>query len=265
MPQCGWANCPADVRRVTLAVVEGLSVALGDELLGVYLHGSLAMGCFNPQRGDIDLLAVTRGRLDRTARPRLARLLLQQSGVPSGMELSVLSRDDLQPWRHPAPYEFHYSEDWRERTQARLDAGMWPEGEDPSTDPDLAAHITVTLARGVRLWGQPPADTLPEVPAADYAAAIVEDFQWGRGLLGVNPVYFVLNACRVRAFVQEGRVLSKDEGGVWGLSHLPAEMTPVVGQALQIYRGDVTSEMWQPGPLEAFARSMAQSLGLPEV
>ena len=28
----------------------------GGNLLGVYLHGSLAMGCFNPKKSDLDLL-----------------------------------------------------------------------------------------------------------------------------------------------------------------------------------------------------------------
>ena len=31
----------------------------GKDLTGVYLHGSLAMGCFNPQKSDIDLMVVT--------------------------------------------------------------------------------------------------------------------------------------------------------------------------------------------------------------
>ena len=33
---------------------------LGDELVGVYLHGSAAMGCFNPAKSDLDLLIVVK-------------------------------------------------------------------------------------------------------------------------------------------------------------------------------------------------------------
>ena len=29
---------------------------IGENLLGVYLHGSVAMGCFNPKSSDLDLL-----------------------------------------------------------------------------------------------------------------------------------------------------------------------------------------------------------------
>ncbi len=28
------------------------------KLVGVYLHGSMAMGCFNPEKSDIDLIIV---------------------------------------------------------------------------------------------------------------------------------------------------------------------------------------------------------------
>ena len=30
----------------------------GEELTGIYLHGSLAMGCFHPDKSDIDLILV---------------------------------------------------------------------------------------------------------------------------------------------------------------------------------------------------------------
>ena len=30
-----------------------------ENLVGVYLHGSLAMGCLNPEKSDLDLILVT--------------------------------------------------------------------------------------------------------------------------------------------------------------------------------------------------------------
>jgi predicted nucleotidyltransferase len=262
MPQYGWHNCPISVRQQTLALVAGLQATLGGELLGVYLHGSLAMGCYNPQRSDLDLLAVTHTRLPHAARPRLARLLLSLSGVPAAIEMSVLSHTGLHPWQHPAPYEFHYSEDWRDRTQAHLEHGTWPEEAAPPRDADLAAHITVTLARGLGLWGPPPAEVFPPVPAIDYADSILGDFRWGRDLLGVNPVYFVLNACRVRAYLEEGQVLSKDEGGEWGLRCLPPPQAGLVQQALRLYRGELASEVWNSAALLGFAEEMARAIGV---
>jgi predicted nucleotidyltransferase len=42
------------------AVAARLDEPLGDDVVGVYLHGSFALGCGNPNRSDLDLLAVTR-------------------------------------------------------------------------------------------------------------------------------------------------------------------------------------------------------------
>ena len=38
--------------------IERSKEILRDNLVGVYLHGSSVMGCFNPQKSDIDLIVV---------------------------------------------------------------------------------------------------------------------------------------------------------------------------------------------------------------
>ena len=43
-------------------VIQGRKI-LGDNLTGIYLHGSAAMGCFNPKESDIDLLVVVKDAL----------------------------------------------------------------------------------------------------------------------------------------------------------------------------------------------------------
>ena len=47
-----------DCDTLLKALVEAAKGAFGANLTGVYLHGSLAMGCFNPKKSDIDLLVV---------------------------------------------------------------------------------------------------------------------------------------------------------------------------------------------------------------
>ncbi|HJW82735.1 MAG TPA: hypothetical protein VJ754_00380, partial [Anaerolineae bacterium] len=41
-------------------LLAGLHTILGENLVGVYLHGSLALGCFNPAQSGVDLLVVRR-------------------------------------------------------------------------------------------------------------------------------------------------------------------------------------------------------------
>src|SRR5574337_747753 len=154
--QYSWANCPASVRAQVTRLREALADALPDNLVGLYLHGSLAMGCFNPACSDIDLLAVTRQRMTVETKRGVAELLLRTSDAPSPIEVSFLREADLRSWAYPTPYDFHFSEDWREKFRRGLSSGEWQTWNDhPRTDADLAAHITVTLHRGICLYGRP--------------------------------------------------------------------------------------------------------------
>jgi predicted nucleotidyltransferase len=198
--------------------VEATQSQLGELLVGIYLHGSLAMGCFNPQRSDIDLLVVTTQRLMPTQKHDIAQMLLSISNQPHPFELSILAWDDLHPWRYPTPYDFHYSEDWRERLTNDLANGAWQSWQHADAgDPDLAGHVMITRKRGICLFGRAIVEVFPEVPEEDYTASIRADIAWAWTRAQENPVYFVLNLCRTIAWLREKYVLSKEEGAIWAL------------------------------------------------
>ncbi len=75
-------------------------------------------------------------------------------------------------------------------------------------------------------------------------------------------MYFVLNACRILAFAQAGLILSKDEGGQWGLAHLPTELHPVIKHALALYRGEEIGSQFSSAELQAFATYASHSVKL---
>ncbi len=229
----GLDNCPGATRAQLARLTAGLRAACGDTLRSVVLHGSLALGSFSLQRSDIDVLALVDGEISDVVRAALTRALLDGSMQPHPIELSLLDARVIAPWTHPAPYEFHYSESWRARAQAAPPSG--------GTDPDLSAHVFLALARGRALFGPAPADALPEVPEALYRAAILDDVlsdQFGLpGLLqSTTPVYVALNACRTLAYLLDGKLRSKDEGGMWALIELPWWYSSFVAKALEALR-----------------------------
>jgi streptomycin 3"-adenylyltransferase len=257
----GYANCPPETRaqleRLTAVLVE----TLAGNLEGLYLHGSLALGCFNPRHSDLDLLALTRRRMDSATRLRLARTLSPPVNDPHPVEISLVPRSGLRPWRHPTPFDFHYSPDWQERFDHLLAAGRLPFAQAPMPRAgDLAGHLTVARARGIALYGPPPQSALPPVPWSDYLASILADFDWGRERLAQHPVYFTLNACRILAAKEEGRVLSKQEGGEWALNRLPKAFQPLVRLALDEYAGTLPSGSLSSPALPAFAEWMAAEI-----
>jgi len=255
--QWGWSNCPDNVRLQVAGLLDELCLILGNDLVGVYLHGSLAMGCFNLDRSDIDLLAVTGHGMPPQTKRTVTELLLRCSAAPCPVEISILSERQLHPWQYPTPYEFHYSEDWRERFENGLSSGEWQKWNcSTPTDADLAAHITVIQHRGICLHGKPIAEAFPVVPREHYLESILGDFDWGQERLTGNPVYFILNACRIAAYLREGKVLSKDEGGEWALRELPEELCAVVSAALTVYRGGTENERFDEAALESFIDTM---------
>ncbi len=261
MGQYGWANVPQAIKDQVGSFVRALREELGENLIGVYLHGSLAMGCFNPRASDIDLLVRTRNCLAVEAKHRLAQLLLETSGAPSPIELSLVCEQDIRPWRYPTPYDLHYSEEWRWQYEQDLATGRWQQwSREGHLDEDLAAHITITHLRGICLWGAPIERAFPQIPPADYKASILSDVDWGIERIAKIPVYVVLNLCRIYAYCREEKILSKDEGGVWACEILPADLQPIIAKALSIYRGDSDDRNLSEAAVRGFAAYMKEKI-----
>ncbi len=241
MAQHAWSDAPPDVRAQVERLIVLLRAHVGDDLIGVYLHGSLATGSFSPARSDIDLLAVTERRMPISAKWRVAQVLLRLSGAPSPIEISFLHAGEIRPWSHPAPFDLHYSETHRRRYENDLRSDGWKNwNREVHVDEDLAAHVTFTKARGICLWGKPIDEAFPDVPEGDYVASLLADLEWARAREDVPTDYRLLNLCRVFAYLRDGGILSKDEGGEWALGALPEKLRGAIGDALGVYRGDVS-------------------------
>ena len=235
----GWNTFPEETKEQIQRLLAELTKLLEGNLTGIYLHGSLALGCFNPTRSDIDLLVLTDCEIPLPTKKALVHLLLSISGVPHSIEISFLCQGNLTSWRYPTPFEFHYSEEWRERFSEDLTSGNWRHlSEQPQTDSDLAAHITVTRHRGICLWGAPPEKVFPDIPPKDFLASIVSGLEWTLERLDQISVTGVLNSCRTYAYLQEQRICSKEEGAAWAVNVLPVEFRPVVEMACEIYSSE---------------------------
>ncbi len=261
MPFYGWPNCPITVREQVDLLSSTFSTLLAEQLIGIYLHGSLAMGCFNPHRSDLDLLVVTYNPMSLTTKRRIIEYLLVSSRQPHPIEISFLACSQLLPWRYPTPYDLHFSEMWRETYSRDLFSGTWQEwNSSEHYDPDLAAHITVLNARGICLTGRPVAAVFPPVPAADYRTSLASDIRDSLESIASRPVYAILNCCRTYTYLLEGHIYSKEEGGRWALGVLPAEFHDTVASALAEYRSDTWQPEWESGCLIAFATCMRRLL-----
>ncbi|MBX0356081.1 aminoglycoside adenylyltransferase domain-containing protein [Halobacillus sp. Nhm2S1] len=187
---------------------------IGENLVGVYLHGSLVLGGFVPEQSDVDLIVVTEHPMTRKDSEQVTGFLLEKSGSPFPIEISIMNQQQLNHWQHPSPYDYHYSEAWRERF---LNGEVIYSNHYDKTDRDLAAHLTILSHKGCVLFGKPITEVFPSISEKDYLDSILNDYEDCLEEVLDHPVYAVLNILRVYLYLEEGKIYSKDEAGRRGM------------------------------------------------
>ena len=237
-----WPDCDSAARQYLESFTRLLQAALGANLVGVYLHGSLAMGSYYPPKSDMDVLAVVKTSLTPARAAALLRDIAMYSDTRptvGDIEFSLITAAAAKAVPNPMPYELHYSSSWHDRilrNEVSFDV--------PQYDSDLFAHLLCLQQRGVCLYGEPVESAIGEAAWADFLFAVLDDLDWVLGDENIleSPYYCIFNACRVLQLLETGvrEVFSKEEGALWGLENLPAMHAPVIRQALEVYRSSET-------------------------
>lgn len=233
---------------------------LKDNLVGIYLHGSLAMGCFNPRKSDLDLMFVTEHDVpDQQKRLFMDYIIRMNELAPDkGIELSFARAEFCANFIYPTPFELHFSNmhlNWYRNNPMDYIEKM------KGTDPDLAAHFTIIKHRGKTLYGKPINEVFGEVPAEAYLDSIKKDIEGAIEDVVDNPIYIILNLCRVLAFIQEGLVLSKREGGEWGLKNIDPVYHELIAEALECY-GSERNIVVDQSLAQSFCKLMMNKIGI---
>ncbi|MCH0572179.1 DUF4111 domain-containing protein [Streptomyces sp. MUM 136J] len=203
---------------------------LRQDALGIYLHGSAVLGGLRPA-SDVDVLVVSRRRMDERDRRALLGGLLQISGSRNRarpVELTVAVQSEVRPWRYPPTCDFLYGE-W---LRAEYEAGEVPQ---PEPMPDLALLITMALTGDRPLTGPPPAQVLDPVPHTDLVRACVTGIPGLLDGLDGDTRNVLLTFARVWTTLATGRIMSKDAAADWVLAQLPPEHRPALEHARHLY------------------------------
>lgn len=238
IPQSGiiWGSMEKkmDYGGLLFRFTEMCRQVMGEKLTGVYLHGSAAMGCFHPGSSDLDLIVVVDATLSDAVKIKFMERVveLNEEAPEKGLELSVVKREFCYTFVYPTPFEVHFSAmhlDWFLRDPEDYVVRM------RGTDKDLAAHFTILRKYGKVLWGAGIEEIFGEVPRQYYIDSIWYDVESAAEDILADPVYVTLNLCRVHAYLQEGLILSKKDGGEWGIASLPGKYRTHIRSALQSY------------------------------
>lgn len=104
----------------------------------------------------------------------------------------------------------------------------------------LHGSVAMVRARGIAIMGKKTEQLFVPIPREwmlDYLQAEMQDAVIREN---ENPVYCVLNACRALAFLEKNELLSKQEGGEWGIQYFPEKYTSLLKAVLTAYGGGPT-------------------------
>lgn len=207
---------------------------LGENLTGIYIHGSIAFGCFNRDKSDIDFIAVVENPLLQKTKLELLGVLEELSGSApeKGFEMSAVLREYCRNFLYPTPYELHFSNAWR--LEKYLKNPSFLSGAE--TDRDLAAHFTIIKSAGLILFGEPIENVFGNIPREHYLDSICLDIKNAEEDVLNNPISVILNLCRVYAYIKDGTALSKEQGGKWGIVSLPDRYRGLIAETLDDYK-----------------------------
>jgi hypothetical protein len=204
---------PAAERQYLRTLVEHLGEALNDDLIAVYVLGSLALGGYRAGRSDLDVYAVVSGPLDaRERRSVVDRCQHARLPCPARkLELVVISAQAARrPGRAPQ-WELNLNTGAHEPDYV---------GTDPTAEPSHWFVIDLAIAHqhGVSLLGPEPSLLIGAPVAAHVGQAQADAIAWyARHDLDMN---LVTATCRACYWAQTGSFASKPDALRWCRSRL---------------------------------------------
>ena len=212
------------------ALGERLGGVLGPALVGAYLHGSAALGGFQPGASDLDLVVVVNDRWQPKLREGVVRVLQESHGSSPGrgIEASVIRDEVAQAGGRRIDFEVHVS---TEPNHGRVVDGVGHSG-----DPDLILHMAVCRQSGIAVFGPDPAAVFADVDPTLLIGQMIDELAWA--LAGGSEAYAVLNACRAHYYLECRMFCSKLEGGRWARNRFGASGLIDRSLAVQEGRGD---------------------------
>ncbi len=216
------ATYPAEVASLIEALLDGVREAVGENFVGFYLCGSLALGGFDPETSDVDVLVVT-GR--PVADAEFATLKALHERLPAvGNDFSL----DYDVYYIDGGTLRRFAEGQRHVKVGHGEPFGWRQNR-----PNWVLERWTVRERGVTVAGPDPKTLIDPVSPDDLRSAAGAELRarlrhwtdgsWPREELA-HPgaqAFEVETVCRALFTVEIGEVSSKGTAVEWALTSLP--------------------------------------------
>ncbi len=231
-------DAPQKVRDLLDQILAGLKEIFADDLVGMYVYGSLAQGCFRPKQSDIDFTVVVKKTLTKEQEKQLFQLYKKISKDPDygeWFEGVFFTLDQVKKAVFPSPFLFCFA-----HSKCRV-----PENE-KDLDPDFPMTLRHLYDYGVALFGPEPKKLFLPPGWEILEPSIKEDVKYSFKIFQKAPLYTVLNLCRaIYALETKDVSASKKQAGEWALQNFPAELKTLIKTSLEAYKYGLTDKQKQ--------------------
>lgn len=216
-----------DINRHLDTLLQAMQAVLGENLVGLYLFGSLVTGDFNPETSDIDLLAVTESGINDREFEQLDRMHLdfiaRNPEWHNRLEVAYLSTSALKTYR------------WQ-----TSNIGIISPGEPfhiKEAGYDWLINWYNVLTKGVSLFGPPPEAVIDPISKEEFIQAVAhqaEDWRDWVYNMRTRPgqAYAIQTICRALYSYRTGEQASKKQAALWAQQELP-QWSHFIGDALR--------------------------------
>jgi len=223
-----------ELRDVLNMFVDEISVELRENLVGIYLVGSIASGDFDLD-SDVDFLVVTNTELTEANMKALQDIQIKIHGFDcypaKHLEGSYISISDLNDWSTVGQKKLYYFDNGSTAYEQSIHDNQW--------------HVRWILReRGITLVGQKPETILKSIPLNEMFSEIkttmlqvmklFED-EINRPLSFFNSKFgqsfAVLTYCRMLHTLHTGTVQSKKAGVKWAKQFVEPKWVNIIDQA----------------------------------
>jgi hypothetical protein len=252
---------PPDVSRLIDDLLGGTLSALGDNLVGFYLSGSLALGGFDSKTSDVDVVVVTARPLSTAEMEALTRLHERlppnDNAYSQQYEVYYLDRATVRKFAHGQQHVKVGPDEPLHQTEHR---------------PNWVIERWTVRERGITLAGPDPTTLIDLVSPDDLRNAAIDEMRkrlerWSEGTWPVDELsrrgaqaFEIHTTCRALYTAESGELATKAQAVTWALKTLPRRWHPLVEWS-QHHRGELAHDTDKIPEIMTFLRWAAAYAG----
>lgn len=221
-------NIPENLTVLLHEMASDFPSLLENNLVGIYLWGSLTYKAFDERCSDADLIVVTQGEISER----------EFSALDNWFSKQLVKN----PWTGKLDMRFVIDKEFLDKTSTCCGYHF---GQLTRHGSDGNPIIWLNIGKGgITLWGKPAKEIAPGITRQILNDALLLELEYLKEDLAANAgdtsdlaffhnSYAVLTACRIYYTAENNTLVSKDMAAAWTLENIPNNWHSIINTAIK--------------------------------